>query len=81
MISEENCSCTNHMNGDYGRCKKSYKGGRICYISDEATCSDRKYSSSAKAYYSWIPCSSTNTLLFNILPFNLFLNVIIYQRD
>lgn len=54
---EPGCSCTSKIyGGRYGRCIWDYKGGRICYISPKATCSDREFSRSANSYYSWIAC-------------------------
>jgi len=59
---ESGCSCIEHKYKDYGyengKCLKDFRGGSICYISNDATCSDRAFSAGAGKYYSWIACEN-----------------------
>jgi len=63
-ICESRCSCIKHKYKGYGyengKCLKDFRGGSICYISNDVTCSDRVFSAGAKKYYSWIACQKKN---------------------
>ena len=60
--SESGCSCIEHEYKGYGyengKCLKDFRGGSICYINNDATCSDKAFSAGAKKYYSWIACEN-----------------------
>jgi hypothetical protein len=55
------CSCSNYVDsGNYGRCKKGYKGrGPICYVNEPSGCTDVRYWKGR--LYSWKACKK-NTI-------------------
>jgi len=61
-VQESGCSCIEHEYKGYGyengKCLKDFRGGSICYINNDATCSDKAFSAGAKKYYSWIACEN-----------------------
>ena len=66
IISESGCKCSDVTIQGYGNCETDYQtdartgAGPICYISDDVkdNCSDKRYSKTAKWWYSWIACNN-----------------------
>lgn len=64
--TESGCKCSDVTIQGYGNCETDYQtdartgAGPICYISDDVkdNCSDKRYSKTAKWWYSWIACNN-----------------------
>ena len=58
------CTCSNLMNGIYGKCEVDYQSkGPICYVDEPSNCTDLKFSSEAGAYYSWEACGNNHIVI------------------
>ena len=57
----EDCSCNDHVGKNwYGRCRKVYKKGPVCYVNQPSTCKDLVHSTTEKGeQYSWDACEKS----------------------